>query len=326
MKKKKNIIIVAMCILIFSALGFLVTYKLLNNEEGSKVETKEKEKITPLMYEITKEGSSNKIYLFGSIHLANVSDIEFPEYLLNAYQNSHYLACEFDIISYQSNQEMVMKDVEKLMYTDGTKIKDHLNKETYEKMVNFLKEKKMYSELYEIYKPLFFESLISQIMAQDAGINSSSGIDDYFIRKAKKDSKNILEVETGSYQTDLLLSFSDELYNLILSETIDKYKDEVNDLKELYASWKKGDPNKLLEFSDEEIETDETYTKEQIDLVNDYNTKIINERNQSMTDKLIEYFDNNYDTFYMVGALHLIGDSGIAKLLEQKGYTVKQVN
>lgn len=324
--KKKRIIFITICILICGAIGFLISYKLLDKEDGPKTETKEKEKITPLMYEITREGSNNKIYLFGSIHLSNIVDIEFPEYLMNAYNNSHYLACEFDIIEYQSNQDEMMNDITKMMYVDGSKVSDHLNNETYEKLVNFLKSKGMYSELYEMYKPFFFESLISQIMALDAGINTSSGIDDYFIRKAKSDNKNILEVETGSYQTDLLLSFSDKLYDLILLETIDKYQDEVNDLKELYASWKKGDSDKLLEFSDEEIETDETYTKEQIDLINDYNTKIINDRNQNMTNKLIEYFDNNYDTFYMVGTLHLIGDNGIAKLLEQKGYTVKQIN
>ena len=52
---------------------------------------------------------------------------------------------------------------------------------------------------------------------------------------------------------------------------------------------------------------------------------MLDDRNIGMKDKLEEYFNNGYDVFYMVGAAHLLGDKGIAKLVEQDGYTVKLV-
>ena len=57
----------------------------------------------------------------------------------------------------------------------------------------------------------------------------------------------------------------------------------------------------------------------------DYNKKTIDDRNEYMADKLIEYFEGNKKVFFMVGAAHLPGNKGIATILARKGYTVKIV-
>ena len=81
-----------------------------------------------------------------------------------------------------------------------------------------------------------------------------------------------------------------------------------------------------MTFSDDDIDIEDSYTDEQKKQIEDYNKKVIDERNTFMANKLIEYFNNNQDVFYMVGALHLVGDKGIAHQLQEKGYTVKQLN
>ena len=328
MKDKKKIIIILGSIILVGILAFILVTKVFNktpNDSPNK-EEKSKEEITPLMYEVTKNDSNNKIYLFGSIHVANLNEFNFPKYVMDAYNNSKYIACEFDIVEYEKDTDRQMSDVMNMAYTDGTTIKDHLSKDTYERIVKFLTEKNLYTSIYDVYKPYFFQSLITMALTSDAKINANTGIDNYFLKQAKKDNKNILEVETSDFQMNLLLGFSDSLYELILQESINDYNEEVENLKKLYSYWKLGDIDKLLEISDDDIEVKDNYTKEQIKEINDYNKKLIDDRNIGMTNKLIEYFNNNYDTFYMVGTLHLIGDKGIAKQLEAKGFTVKQVN
>ena len=76
---------------------------------------------------------------------------------------------------------------------------------------------------------------------------------------------------------------------------------------------------------DDEIEIDKNYSENDIKLIKDYNKKLIDDRNITMTNKVEEYFKDNKKVFFMVGALHVIGDKGIAKELEQRGYTVKQI-
>ena len=332
-KKKKNIlpfIIIGLIIVLVG--GYFLFTKVLNKEEENNIndnnnnnggsETTEKsEKVTPLMYEITKEGSDNKIYLFGSIHFANIADMEFPKYLLDAYNASTHLACEFDVDEFMknTNQQELINDY---LYSDGTSLKDHLSKETYDKVIKFAKDNYEYDEMVtNQFKPSFIESLVTQLVLKKTGISTLTGIDKYFLEKAKADKKTILEVESYKLQMDMENKISDKYYDLSLSELIGDIDKAVNDMKELYVAWSNGDEEKLIKLTEEEGDTPEEKA-----LVAEYNKLLLFDRNIGMANKLKEYFNDNKKVFYMVGAAHLVGDKGIAKLLENDGYNVKKVN
>lgn len=326
-KKNKTLRIVLIFVTVVALLvGGFFGYKALTNNSKEKENKEEKtEEIKPLLYEVTKEGSNNKIYLFGSIHASKSSELVFPNYIMKAYNDSNYLACEFDIIEYKNDFEKSINDVMKMKYQDDTTTKDHMKEENYKKMVDFLKEKGMYSEMYEVYRPVFFETLITQLAVQEAGLSVEEGVDYYFINKAKKDKKEILEIESSDFQNNLFLEAPDELYELMIVSLIDDYEDNISSVKKIYDYWKKGNIEGLLEFDSEKIDIKDNYTEEQIEYINNYNKKIVDDRNNSMTEKVIEYFNDNKDVFFMVGDFHIIGENGVAKQLEKKGYTVKQV-
>ena len=335
-KKNKNkkilVIIIAVITLLLVGLGafFLLNKddKNANKNDDNRQENKqeiEKEKITPLMYEITKEGSDNKIYLFGSMHLVNLNEFDFPSYVMDAYNDSDYLACEFDIIEYEKNLN-AQEYLKGMMYLDGTTIKDHIEKESYAKLVNFLKEHKIYNEALEVYNTYFFDSLISELAYKDSGL-SEGGVDSYFLKKAKNDNKIILEVETPEFQNNLLKSFPERLYEMSIVDMIDNYQETVGDARKLYSAWKSGNANTLEELALEDIKDDDReYTEEDLNMIDDYNNKLLRDRNIGMAEKLVEYFEKDEDVFFMVGAAHLIGDEGIASLVEAKGYKVVAVN
>jgi len=64
------------------------------------------------------------------------------------------------------------------------------------------------------------------------------------------------------------------------------------------------------------------YTDREIKLIEDYNDKMITKRNITMTDTLINYFENKQNVFFVVGIGHVIGEDGIVNLLKNKGYAV----
>lgn len=313
----KSIIITILTIGIIFA-GFFIYNKVKNSKQ-------DKETITPLLYEVTKDGSNNKIYLFGSIHVANSSDFDFPKYIIDAYEKSNYLACEFNVIEYKNDQDKLMEDISNMMYLDGTTLKNHLDIETYEKIVNFLKQKNMYNEQYDNYRPFFIESLITLQTATDANLSANDGIDEYFINKAINDNKTILELESSSYQLNVANSLSDKLYNLIFNDTIDNYDENVNSLKKLYQSWKTGNEKEIISSLNEDLEINSSYTSEEKELIKEYNTKINDERNIEMANKLIEYFDSDKDVFFMVGTAHIVSENGLVNILKENGFNVKQI-
>lgn len=329
-EKKNNkklligIIILIVVLAIVSGL-FIFLGKKSNNDEETKEESVVKEQITPLMYEITKEGSNNKIYLFGSIHLTNKKEFDYPQYVMDAYKNSDYLAVEIDLSKSLNDSDAIQVQLEKMMYKDGTKIKDHISEETYNKLVETLKAKGFYNEMLEVYNTYFFETLLTELIYSDAGINSEEGVDIYFINMANEDKKTVLEVESEEFQFNLLLGFPERIYELSIISILDEYDKQVEAIKELYTAWKNGDPKEIERLANEE-ESLEELDESDIELVNDYNKKLLTDRNYGMKDKLEEYFENDQHVLFIVGAAHLVGDEGIANLLSNDGYIVKQIN
>lgn len=293
-----------------------------NSNDNSNIEENKKEQITPLMYEITKDGSDNKIYLFGSMHMVNLEEFDFPKYITEAYNSSKYLACEFDTIAYKEKMD-VAKEIDMFLYKDGSTVKKHMSEENYNKMIEFLKEKYFYNETLDYYNLFFFESLVTQVILQNSELSNGIAVDEYFLNKAKEDNKTILEIESYEEQYNIIGNFPDRFYEMSIMESIDNYDEQIKSLSELYNSWKYGDAEKIIDES--VVSEEDNYTEEEIKLIEDYNKALLDDRNINMADKLEIYFNSNYDTFYMVGVAHLVGDKGIANILEQRGYNVKRI-
>lgn len=290
---------------------------------GKKEIVKEDNEITPLFYKISDKNNTT-IYLLGSIHAADDTIYPLNDTIMNSFNDSDYLAVEVDTLSLQNNFDLSLKLAEKMMYNDSTTIKNHIGDELYNKMVNFLKEKKSYSSLYDNYKPVFFESLFENLIINDAMLKSESGIDMYFLSLASENNKKILEVESAEFQYNLLLNTPLELDKIIIEEYIDNYDLNVSQMKDLYELWKKGDKEQLENIL---INSEsQNATEEEKKLMENYNQSLIIDRNYGMANVLENYFEKKQNVFCVVGLGHVIGDEGIINLLQKRGYDVAQLN
>lgn len=284
---------------------------------------KEDNEITPLFYKISDKNNTT-IYLLGSIHAADDTIYPLNDTIMNSFNDSDYLAVEVDTLSLQNNFDLSLKLAEKMMYNDSTTIKNHIGDELYNKMVNFLKEKKSYSSLYDNYKPVFFESLFENLIINDAMLKSESGIDMYFLSLASENNKKILEVESAEFQYNLLLNTPLELDKIMIEEYIDNYDLNVSQMKDLYELWKKGDKEQLENIL---INSEsQNATEEEKKLMENYNQFLIIDRNYGMANVLENYFEKKQNVFCVVGLGHVIGDEGIINLLQKRGYDVAQLN
>ena len=311
--KNKIIIILTLITCLFSGCS---NNKIVDNKQELKGST-------PIFYEITKHDSNNKIYLLGSIHAADETAYPLNEKIIKAFNDSTYLAVEVNLNELNNNLSEQIELVQKMLYIDNTTIKDHLGEELYNSMAEFLKGKNSYNQMYDNYKPMFFESLFENLIIDDANMNSNDGIDMYFLKLAEEKSKKIIEIETASFQYDLLLSLPEELSKMNLKNYIDDYDNSVADMRNLYEAWKKGNLEELNGIIFEE--SDEELTDEQQKLIDNYNNSLVIDRNYNMTNKLKEYFKDGKDVFCVVGLAHVIGEEGIANLLEKDGFIVEQI-
>ena len=248
--------------------------------------------------------------------------------IMDAYTSSDYLAVEFDIVSYMKNLGKQTEDLKVLLYSNGDTIKNHMNEDIYNKMVDYLTENKVYNKLYDMYKPAFFYSLVTEVASTKSGLDLDKGIDMYFLNLAHNENKNILELESSSYQYNLLASFSDRLYEVIISSMMLSEEASIQEFKDLYEAWLIGDGEKIAENSESEEEIDPEEFDDYSDVlleIETFNKKLVDDRNEAMLNKVDDYFKEDKKVFLVVGIAHIVGDKGIAKGLEEKGYNVSVV-
>lgn len=290
-----------------------------NSVDSSNVSSAEST-ITPAVWEVTNT-NGNTIYMMGSIHMADSDATVLPEYFENAYAGCDYLAVECDITNVQLNSISAYKQ---LMYLDGTTIKDHVSAESYDKVVEILKNAGQYISSYDYMKPIMWVDLIEIAGANKSGLSDKYGVDVNLINRAKSEGKEVLEVESVEFQYSLLANLSDNIQSMLFDsiahdEIIETTIDEITSL---YDKWKTG----TMTAEDASESTDaEDLTEEEVKLLEEYNNILLYNRNVGMADKAIEYMNDGKKVMFVVGAAHFYGDKGILKLMENAGCTVSRI-
>jgi len=293
---------------------FLITGCEKKQEEQVPVST-----TTPLLLEVSKEEMQNKLYLFGSIHAGDESLYPFPDYVLEAYRKSRIVAVEFDLIEYEKDLERQTEMLANFVHKDGTFIQDYIDEETYTRSVEILKSNGLYNALFDYYTPMMWQMLLENAVVMDVGLKEQYGVDKEILKLSKEEQKEILELESPEIQYDILLGFDEQMQIYLLERTLEEYDDAKEEMKQLYELYKKGNKEELESLLFESEEETNSYLEE-------YNDQLITKRNQNMATSLEEVLQQGKDLFCTVGLAHIVGDGGIADLLEQKGYSVKIVH
>ena len=153
---------------------------------------------------------------FGSIHVGEEYFYPLPDYVLDAYESSDALAVEFDIVSFEKDIDAQIEALQQMVYTDGTTITDHISEELYNDAKAVLKDLNIYSSALDYYVPSMWSSFIDSGMISQMGVDTSLGIDMYFLNRAHEENKTILDVESAAFQYGMMAGYSEELQVLLL--------------------------------------------------------------------------------------------------------------
>lgn len=273
---------------------------------------------TPVLYKVTAENGA-VLYLFGSIHATDSRAFPLPAYVMQAYEESDYLAVECDLNAFASDIAAQTDMAMKMVLSDGTTIADHIGEDVYTAAKELLSANGLYYSVFDMYGPAMWMSLVESAVVEMSGLDSEDGIDLYFLELAAEENKEIREVESAEFQYNMLLGFSDELMTFIISSTTDDPKGAADATAALYETWLAGDEGALITMLEEDV------SQEEAELYAEYQTKVVTERNLGMADTAEAYLAQGGTGFFVVGAAHILGEGGCADLLAARGYTVERV-
>ena len=253
------------------------------------------------------------LYLVGSIHVGDKSMYPLPQEVESAFTAAKVLAVEINVKSMDrmKTMELIQKNG---MYFGDDSLSRHISKETSAALDDFCGKHNLPRAGVEQLKPWVVAVTIAALSWQQAGEDPSLGVDMHFLDESKPPQR-IDELETMESQLNLFVNATEEEQQALLASTLklgDKMKDMIKKIQSAYLS---GDPEALQKIMDEQADTgSKTLTK-----------KLLDDRNVTMAARLDEYLKNKEQAFVVVGAAHIVGDKGIAKLLRDKGYKVEQV-
>jgi uncharacterized protein len=264
-----------------------------------------------LMWKATSPTAT--LYLVGSIHVGDSSMYPLPAEVESAFAAAKALAVEINIKNV--NQAKTMSLVQAYgMYGADDSLTKHLSKETMATLDEYCTKHNVPRAGIEQLKPWVVAVTIAALAWQQAGEDPALGIDMHFLNESKPPQR-VEELETMESQLAIFATATEEEQQGMLETTLkqgDKIKDMIKRIQSAYIS---GDPDALQKIMEEEADMgSKSLTK-----------KLLDDRNVTMAAKLDEFLKGKEPVFVVVGAAHIIGDKGVAKLLRDKGYKVDQV-
>ncbi len=258
------------------------------------------------------------VYLVGSMHLAMPNLYPLPPAMEEAFDKSDTLVVEADIT--KIDREAMRKKMDEMgTYPKGDLLSKHLTSDGSALLKTFCKENGLSLLAFERMKPWVASMTLKMILAQKAGLNPSSGIDQHFLAAAADKHKQVVELESPEFQFNMLAGLPDASMELDLQHTLIDAPRIREAVKELTDAWRAGDAAAVNRIA-HDMETGDDPALKEMEKV------LIDDRNGPMADKIAEKCASEHPLFIVVGAAHLVGEQGVLHLLEAKGFRVEQVS
>ena len=300
------------------------------SDEGSQPDEQTHEDITPLMWKVTS-GDGHEMTLIGTMHALSDDCYPLPDRITERYNAAEVVACEMDLYAFSKDLTTQLNLTNQALYSDsGETIAQHLSAETVDGLTAFLEKADGAGTMdkYKKYKPWMLLTVCETYVVRALGLDPYKGLDITLSTQAHEDGKEVYEVEGADYQFDMLMNFSDELYDLLLGGyNGDSYEAVVENNREMYAAWKSGDIETVTQLVTGEFDAESKgfENDEQKKLFEKYAKEMFYDRNTGMADAAEKLLKEHNNTFFMVGLAHFLNEGGIIDLLQKKGYTVEQI-
>lgn len=264
------------------------------------------------------KGSAGSVYVLGTIHVADKTFYPLEDTVSQAFDSADRLVSELGgMAELQAFAGVLQQAVPKQMNTDPAK---NLLKALSEEDIALLYEKIGDDTVHQLalFNPWILNSVLLQLLMNQAGLNAADGIDMYLMGRA--DTRKIEALETAQQQLAVLSygSFEDQL--AILKDTIQAMRDreqtiaEIDMLKQAYLDNDKTQLSQLLPKWLSAVPASFSAEKAKA-----YTDALLLNRNILWAQKFEKYLRMPGTTFVFAGTAHFLGDSGVFEIMRKRG-------
>ncbi len=265
-----------------------------------------------LLWKVEKQGQQSS-YVFGTMHVGDVEITTLAPLVQQAFSSARVLLTELKM-----DYATIAAVMRNMYYEDERTLLAITGPELFEQVATRLAELGISRQAAIRMRPWAVMSVLGVAQLGNGDTSSGTGLDVQLYTDAMKQGKQVEALETADEQLSVFENLPKQAkVDMVRSAMADRQKTqaEFNKIREAYLA---RDLKRLLEMAEEEAKG------EYGQFMQAFNREGIIERNHRMVSRMQKYL-NDGSAFVAVGALHLPGDKGILRLLEQRGFRITSV-
>ncbi|MBK9494828.1 MAG: TraB/GumN family protein [Xanthomonadales bacterium] len=265
----------------------------------------------PLLWKLSDADSS--VYLLGSFHMLKAQDYPLDTSVEAAYADAEVIVFELPPEAMQ-DPGVQGKFLQAAKFSDGRTLREVLPDDIEQKLAAFMGGEAAVASS-DALQPWYLALNMSVMMVVQAGFDPTLGLDMHFMQRAQADGRSTRGLETIDDQLAALAGapMDEQIYSL--GEALKPAAEMRAKFDTLYEAWRAGDTRTVEAEMVREM-TEQTPVSARL---------LADERNLKWLPQVQTMLATDQNHLVIVGALHLLGDSGVVALLQKQGITVDRV-
>jgi uncharacterized protein YbaP (TraB family) len=163
------------------------------------------------------------------------------------------------------------------------------------------------------YTPWFVAEAVSQLQLAQLGFDTQSGVEMFFMGRARDDGKNVSGLETAHEQLTIFESMPMETQAEYLMSSLEQAHDLPKEVNDMVQAWRRGDTAWFQTEIKSDLGKDPALYQ-----------SIVVARNRKWIAKIEAMLDDDKNYLIIVGTAHLVGPDSVIELLKKDGIRAVQ--
>jgi uncharacterized protein len=267
---------------------------------------------TPLHSLWELHGKHNTVFLLGSIHVLRPGDYPLSPAVMQAYASSKSLLMEINLADMDLEQ-LQAEMLASAMLPEGKSLPGVLGPKRYSRAESLARDVGVELATFDQFAPWFAAEAISQLQLLQLGFQPTSGVEMYFLERARSDGKSIAGLETVHDQIALFEGLSLDAQAEYLVASLEQAHELPKQVDDMVHAWQRGDTAWFDDQLKSELGRDPVLYQ-----------SVLAARNRKWIPKIEALLNDDKNYLVIVGTGHLVGRNSVIDLLKKDGVGATQ--
>lgn len=257
-------------------------------------------------------GAHNTVFIAESVHLLKPGDAALPRPFERAYAAAKVIVMEVDLTRIDAGEMQSFIAAHGMLH--GATLEQAVGERLYRRVAGEVERLGLPLASVASLEPWTVALMLDDLEYVRLGYDPESGVERQIERRAERDGKPILGLETLDEELGELAQLPPAEQRRFLDLTVDDMHDAQSDTDELLAAWRAGDTRKLAALLSSAYRSfPELYRG------------LITARNSRWFPQIEHDLTDRRDYLVIVGALHVVGPGGLLERARRAGFSLSPV-